>query len=152
MTFAVSRKRFKEEMTLEGIDKVRPMEGDLVYFPLQQRVFKIMFVQDKPSFFQWGDLPLYNLTCELYTYSGETFATGIEGLDRINKEASINLLDHSLTTANGTPLQDSDGDYLVDNTYTPEVFDPLNQKDRIQNETDFIDFSEKDPFSANGIF
>lgn len=152
MTFAVARKRFKEEMTAEAINKVRPMEGDLIYFPLQQRAFKITFVNDKPSFFQWGDLPLYQMNCDLYEYSGESFSTGIEGIDRLQREASINLLDHTLMDANNNPLMDANGDYLLDSTYTPETFDPLDQKTKIQDETDFIDFSETDPFSANGVY
>ena len=91
----------------------RPMEGDIIYFNLNKKCFQIKFVNNKELFYQLGALPTYQLTCELFEYSDETFNTGIEEIDSIQTNLSLNILDHVitsedtntvLTTSNGTPI------------------------------------------------
>src|SRR6186713_553653 len=43
VVWSVSRKRFAEEIGGE-IDSIRPREGDLIYFPVNERVFQIKHV------------------------------------------------------------------------------------------------------------
>ena len=54
VTFIISRTRFTEavddnaQLIVEG----RPNEGDLIYFPLANKLFKIMFVEHEQPFYQ----------------------------------------------------------------------------------------------------
>lgn len=85
--FTVSRKRFIRET-----GKQRPLEGDLLYLPLNRGLFEIKFVEHENPFYQLGKLFSYQLTCELFQYSEEKFATGVPEIDVINQEAGYKLL------------------------------------------------------------
>ena len=61
----------------------RPREGDLIYFPLGQRLFEIKFVEHEKPFYQLGKLYVYELQCELFEYEDEIFDTSIDELDEI---------------------------------------------------------------------
>ena len=63
---------------------VRPREKDLIYFELNNKVFQIFYVDNKPTFYPLGQLPMYKLTCELFEASSERFTTGVPGIDRLN--------------------------------------------------------------------
>jgi len=86
--FTVSRKRFKRET---GMD--RPMEGDLLFLPLNNGLFEIKFVEHENPFYQLGKRLTFQLTCELFQYSEEKMETGIPEIDVVEEEAgySINL-------------------------------------------------------------
>lgn len=86
--FTVSRKRFKRET---GMD--RPMEGDLLFLPLNNGLFEIKFVEHENPFYQLGKRLTYQLTCELFQYSEEKMETGIPEIDVVEDQAaySINL-------------------------------------------------------------
>ena len=84
IVFSVARRAF------EGLDiGVRPKEGDLIYFPLTEKLFQIMFVEHETPFYQTGALPTFDLTCELFTYSDEKIDTGIEEVDVIEQKQSL---------------------------------------------------------------
>ena len=61
VTFIISRKRFTEavddnaQLIVEG----RPNEGDLVYFPMANKIFKIMFVEHEQPFYQLGKIHVW---------------------------------------------------------------------------------------------
>ena len=59
----------------------RPAEGDLIYFPMTDGLFEIMFVQHQQPFYQVGQLYVYQLDIELFRYSSEMIDTGIEDID-----------------------------------------------------------------------
>jgi hypothetical protein len=94
VTFIVSRKRFEQavddntELIVEG----RPNEGDLIYFPLTQKLFEIKFVEYKKPFYQLQN-PLgafvYELKCELFEYSHEDFETGDQNIDDVEIKFGI---------------------------------------------------------------
>ena len=68
----------------------RPREGDLVYFPLGQRLFEVKFVEHEQPFYQLGKLYVYELKCELFEYEDEVLDTSINEIDtRIQKEGYI---------------------------------------------------------------
>jgi hypothetical protein len=94
--FTVSRKRFKRET---GMD--RPMEGDLLFLPLNNGLFEIKFVEHENPFYQLGKRLTFQLTCELFQYSEEKMETGIPEIDVVEDEAaySINL---TIGASNGT--------------------------------------------------
>ena len=61
----------------------RPREGDLVYFPLGQRIFEIKRVEHEQPFYQLGTNYTYKLECELFQYEGEAIDTTIEEIDKV---------------------------------------------------------------------
>ena len=84
IVFSVARRAF------EGLDiGVRPKEGDLIFFPLTEKLFQVMFVEHETPFYQTGALPTFDLTCELFTYSDEKIDTGVEEVDVIEQKQSL---------------------------------------------------------------
>jgi hypothetical protein len=59
----------------------RPKEGDLIYFPLGDRLFEIKYVEHEKPFYQLQGLYTYQLKCELFRYEDELIDTGIEEID-----------------------------------------------------------------------
>lgn len=59
----------------------RPKEGDLVYFPLGDRIFEIKFVEHEKPFYQLQKNYVYELRCELFRYEDEIIDTGIDEID-----------------------------------------------------------------------
>jgi hypothetical protein len=119
--FTFSQKRFKEVTGME-----RPREGDLMYLPLDQKVYEIKFVDHQSIFYQLGRLMTYDLTCELLEYNGEKFATGIPEIDIIATK------------------------FAMDGTANNVITDWVDQSPEIQDISDTeLDWSEKDPF-GNG--
>ena len=69
----------------------RPMEGDLVYFPLGDMLFEIKYVEhEQPSFYQLQDNYTYLLKCELFEYEDEVIDTGIDEIDNNFEETGYN--------------------------------------------------------------
>jgi hypothetical protein len=48
-----------------------------------------MFVEHELPFYQAGALPTFDLTCELFTYSDEALDTGIDTIDKIERQQSF---------------------------------------------------------------
>ena len=46
----------------------KPLEGDLIYFPLSKGVFEIKFVEDEQPFYQVGKNYVFEITCEVFQY------------------------------------------------------------------------------------
>jgi len=59
----------------------RPKEGDLIYFPLGQRIFEVKFVEHENPFYQLGKNYVYELKCELFEYEDEIIDTSIGEID-----------------------------------------------------------------------
>ena len=83
----ISRDRFESYITpliknLPNIElATRPKEGDLIYFPLGDRLFEIKFVEHEKPFYQLKKTYVYELRCELYRYEDEVLDTGVESID-----------------------------------------------------------------------
>ena len=83
----VSKERFEEfiapfMVASEDIDLAsRPREGDLVFFPLGQRLFEIKFVEHEDPFYQLGKTYVYKLKCELFEYEDEVIDTSLNIID-----------------------------------------------------------------------
>ena len=83
----VSKERFEEFIApfMEADDDIelssRPREGDLVFFPLGQRLFEIKFVEHEEPFYQLGSNYVYKLKCELFEYEDEVIDTDIAAID-----------------------------------------------------------------------
>jgi Virus neck protein len=99
LTLIISRERYETYITplIENLPNielpVRPKEGDLIYFPLGDRLFEIKFVEHEQPFYQLQKTYVYELKCELFRYEDEIVDTGIEELDdNIKKEGYIQTL------------------------------------------------------------
>jgi len=96
INLTISRERYEEFIApfLNGIQSglsandanfagliTRPKEGDLIYFPLGERLFEIKRVESEKPFYQLGTNYVYELSCELYEYENELIDTSIEEVD-----------------------------------------------------------------------
>ena len=87
VTLTISKERFEEFISPfmnsdEDIELAsRPREGDLVFFPLGQRLFEIKFVEHEEPFYQLGSNYVYKLKCELFEYEDEVIDTSIDAID-----------------------------------------------------------------------
>ena len=61
----------------------RPKEGDLVYFPLGDRLFEIKYVEHERPFYQLQKNYVYELRCELFRLEDELIDTGINEIDDV---------------------------------------------------------------------
>jgi hypothetical protein len=61
--------------------------------------FEIQFVEHEAMFYQAGSLQTYDLRCETFTYSNETFDTGVDAIDA----AFANGVSTYVTTGNTMP-------------------------------------------------
>ncbi len=59
----------------------RPKEGDLIYFPLGDRLFEIKYVEHEKPFYQLQKTYVYELKCELFRYEDEIIDTGVSEID-----------------------------------------------------------------------
>jgi hypothetical protein len=72
----------------------RPKEGDLIYFPLGERLFEIKRVEHEKPFYQLGKLYTYDLSCELFEYENEFIDTSIAEVDnQLKDEGYITTID-----------------------------------------------------------
>ena len=87
LTLVISKERYESvvESQIALIDKAkltsRPKEGDLVYFPLGDRLFEIKYVEHEKPFWQLQKNYVYELRLELFAYNDEEIDTGISEID-----------------------------------------------------------------------
>jgi len=74
---------FLEDSSDDYVLTKRPKEGDLIYFPLGQKLLEIKFVEHEKPFYQLQKLYVYELTCEQFEYEDEVLDTGIDEVDAI---------------------------------------------------------------------
>jgi hypothetical protein len=127
VTFTVAIRTFERFVTRHQPLKVRPLEGDLVFMPMNGKFFKVMHVEHESIFYQSGALQVFDIKCELFEYSNERFETGRPLID--------NFYDNIKT--------DRIGDLV-----TLKQADPIARNIDFEREGNgFIDFTEIDPFS-----
>ncbi len=89
VTLVISRERWETyiQPLLKNESNVklttRPKEGDLVYFPLGDRLFEIKYVEHEKPFYQLQKTYVYTLKCELFRYEDEVIDTGVDEIDDI---------------------------------------------------------------------
>ena len=87
VTLIISRERFETYISplMKNEENVklstRPKEGDLIYFPLGDRLFEIKYVEHEKPFYVLKDTYVYELRCELFRYEDEVIDTGVEEID-----------------------------------------------------------------------
>ena len=134
ITFTVANRTFEKFVTREFAAMIRPREGDLIYFPLSEKIYEIKFVEHESLFYQTGKLQIFDMRCDLIEFSGQRFQTG---------RYSIDTYFETIDTTETTTLQ------ALANT---DAFgsDDLARNYVFETEADnILDFSEADPFSEN---
>ena len=107
VTFTLSQRRFAELNFETGIRETQPASGDLIYFPLTKGLYEIRSVRDATVFFQMGALQTFDLLCEVFEYSDEALDTGIDTIDKIERDESYAI---EFTIGSGT------GTYTIEET------------------------------------
>tara|TARA_Y100000015_G_scaffold32703_1_gene32585 strand:- start:343 stop:1608 length:1266 start_codon:yes stop_codon:yes gene_type:complete len=119
ISLTISREKYEEFIApfLEGLSSgiregliteydfadliTRPKEGDLIYFPLGERLFEIKRVESEKPFYQLGTNYVYELSCELYEYENELIDTNIEQVDNTVEDegyiTSLTLVGSAIT-------------------------------------------------------
>ena len=89
----------------------RPQEGDLIWFPLDESLFEIKYVEGKKPFYQLNNLYVYELRCERFEYEDEIIdvpevdPTGIEvneSIKDLGNIYTIQMVGSGATTAVAT--------------------------------------------------
>lgn len=130
LTLLVSKKRFTEEATKFGTD-ITPQEGDIVFFPEYGGLYEIKYVGTRNSFFA------YELSCELFRYSGEAFDTEIKEVDDVVVDVMVPI--QEFTVPDGITFFEGEriyqGDTISNNTYAGTIvnFNPLTNKIEVRS-------------------
>ena len=108
----------------------RPLEGDLVYHPILEKIFEVTFVDHDEPFHQLDNNPVFKLSCKQFEYSSEALDTGISTIDSIEDDLSRNTHDYQFTLEQSTAqneeiniqharsnfgllLEETDGDNII---------------------------------------
>lgn len=114
VVWGVSVTRFAQELgstTPYGL--IRPNEGDLVFYPLNGRLFEIKFVDKFEMHYPLGSLYIWKMTCEVWDYSGQTLATGVPAIDSLASGLVNSTSNGSVTTV--VPIDPTDNSQDVAN-------------------------------------
>jgi hypothetical protein len=95
VTLMVSKRRFSEECAKYGTD-TKPQEGDLIYFPEYGGLYEIKYIGSRNSYFA------YEISCELFRYSGEKIDTEIKEVDDIETNLVLDIRRIELAIEGGT--------------------------------------------------
>ena len=134
VNFVISRKVWNRYIGFDGEE--RPKEGDLIFLPLSNKFFEVMFVEHEQPFYQLSNLPVYRLQCALYEYNDEDFDTGVDIIDQIEVTDSYQVTLEYSTTGNNHLEQgelvtqnltfNADGDVLTSVFGTVQVVEKLS--------------------------
>ena len=104
----ISRERFENYITplIEDQANVklstRPKSGDLIWFPLDDRIYEIKDIEYAKPYYQLQNLYVYELYCELFRLEDEVIATGIDDIDNnLIGEDSDGQTDDGINTIQG---------------------------------------------------
>jgi len=159
VNFVISRKiwdryvGFQDETT----EQPRPKEGDLIFLPLTNKFFEVMFVEHEQPFYQLSNLPVYRLQCALYEYAEEEFDTGIAGRIQVSQigvsgiaEARDFIASSTLTLKGDTSTNTVTITKVYDIGDNSAFVDPTDtQAENVAFEVaadGFLDFTESNPF------
>ena len=170
-SFTISKRRWNDlvddpaTMIVSG----RPNEGDIIYMPLMNSFFEILFVEDQEPFFQLGNLPVYKLKVTRWEYSSERIDTGVSSIDAAEDKYTLDQLAHqvSLENEDGALLLENDSvdnepNYFLLETYNLQTQSPYADNNDLDSEAgfdtsstadDILDFTERNPFGDldNGL-
>lgn len=149
MTLTVARRSWTEEVG-NYTNEIRPKEGDLIYFPLNNKIFRINFVEHEAIFYQMGALQTWDLQVELFEYSNEIFNTGIPYIDSLDDDYRFNLAGEGLLSENSDSIVD---EYTLLPIFIQNAEIPIGTQIDEDNDwfndqaNNIINWNEFDPFS-----
>lgn len=146
-------------LLLEGGDgydwtsRSRPFEGDLLYFPMVGKLFEISFVEHERLFYPLGRLMIYELKAHLFQPSSERIETGVDEIDQIGVDTSLDVLYAELLTEDGFALLQENGSSIILEEKRVEDVDPLANNELLQGYSgNIVDFSELNPFVSGNRY
>ena len=152
-TFVVARRTFMEEVG-DLVPQKRPFEGDLIYFPLNKKIFRVEFVEHESTFYQAGALQVWELRSMLFDYSGEVIDTGIPEIDGLIGNYNLNMLGAGIVTEQTLDSIAEEGTSIpiVYEEYDEATSSMLGEENDYyqQRGIEIIDWTEDDPF-ADGL-
>jgi hypothetical protein len=126
----------------------RPFEGDFIFFPLNNKLYEIKFVEHENIFYQHGKLYTYELTCELVDRMGAIdLNTGNTAIDAIESRYSQDILIYQIQNQDGTNILSEDGGYMLQEYRIETQNKTANNEVFFTGSIDYLDFSERNPFS-----
>lgn len=131
--------------------EARPMEGDLIWMPIPQKLMVIRFVEHEEIFYQFGKLMTYDLTLELFDYASEKLNTGVAAVDAIEAAFSMDILPAALLMEDGGQFLTEDGGVLILDIgdTRPEAHSNFADNTTFDTEADGdIDFTSSHPFQG----
>lgn len=135
LTMTVSIRSFNQYILSQKPEILRPREGDIIFFPFNNKFFDITHVEHETVFYQTGKLQVYDLTCELLEFSNERFETGVPQID-----------EHSVVFR--TDDVDSLTDLFAKSPSAKNIFFET-EKDTFIDDTEFDPFKEIISFPEN---
>jgi hypothetical protein len=122
----------------------RPAEGDLLYFPLTDTLFSIMFVEHQNQFYQLGKLYVYRLQIETFVYGSEKIDTGISDIDEFETLRSYDV-DNLIEIDGDSPIGESpyDPSYTETNADIPNNY---GRNEKFKQESNGFIFDVDNPF------
>jgi hypothetical protein len=135
---------------------IRPLEGDLIWFPFTNDLFEIKFVEVIETLFQLGKLYTFELRCDKYEYTSDRLDTEVETIDQFEEDFSVSTDNLSrMLLEDETQLLNEDGTVFIEEGNNVQSKDAASQNEFIQSQIgdeDILDFSEKNPFAETRIF
>jgi len=107
LTVTISKERFEDFISSFLADlpasqreiATRPCEGDLIFFPLGQRVFEIKFVEHEQPFYQLGKNYVYQLKCELFELEDELNNISGDAVENLTQDIDDEVVDLGYVTS-----------------------------------------------------
>ena len=133
----------------DATDSDRPLEGDLVFHPILNKIFEVNFVDHDEPFHQLDNNPVFKLSCKQFEYGSDALDTGISTIDSIEDAESRNTHDYQFTLEQSTAqneniniqharsnfgllLEETDGDNIIGEDDTTSVGESI----QLENDAD----------------
>ena len=85
----------------------RPLEGDLVYHPILDKIFQINFVDHDEPFYQLDNNPVFKLNCRLFDYSNEIIDTDISAIDAVEYELTLSTTEYNISLEQSSAVNEN---------------------------------------------
>ena len=152
LIFSIATMHFESAVAQNEADIWRPQEGDLIYIPaFDHHTYEIKYVDLYPDFYQFGHVPRFDMTAEVFEYGNEQFTTGIEEIDAFAKKTSGDAYDWALLTEDDKALLTQDDMIITIEAYQSDggqgALGVIDTNDEFEAEGNtIIDWSEDNPF------
>lgn len=129
MTMNLSKRSF-ETFVKPTTTRNRPFEGDIIFIPMLGVAYQIKYVKSDSIFYAFGKLNMFEVVCDLYENTGDTFNTGNTIIDNTYPPRG-NISDIGYDVTDDDSVADNAGFQTEANSY--------------------LDLSEDDPFTEGSI-